>query len=42
MITRRPMKRGKGADDVVAFSRVFSVVARRVLDDSVEAEGKKI
>ena len=36
------MKRGKGADDAVVFSRVFSVVARRVLDDSVEAEGKKI
>ena len=36
------MKRGKGADDAVAFSRVFSAVARRVLDDSVEAEGKKI
>ena len=36
------MKRGKGADDAVVFSRVFSAVARRVLDDCVAAEGKKI
>ena len=37
------MRRGEGgADDAVSFSRVFSVVAGRVLADCVEAEGKKI
>lgn len=36
------MRRGVGADDVVAASRVFAIVARRVLEDSVEAEGKRI
>ena len=33
---------GGGADDAVAFSRVFAVVAGRVLADCVEAEGRKI
>ena len=36
------MKKGDGADDVVAFSRMFALVARRVLDDCVETDGKKI
>ena len=36
------MRRGEGVDDVVAFSRTFAFVAGRVLDDCVEAEGKKI
>ena len=36
------VRRGKGADDVVAFSRVFAVVAGRVLEDSVEVEGGRI
>ena len=36
------MRRGRNASDSVAFSRVFSVVARRVLEDSVETEGRKI
>ena len=36
------MRRGVGADDVVSASRVFAIVARRVLEDSVEAEGKRI
>lgn len=36
------MRRGVGADDVVAASRVLAIVAGRVLEDSVEAEGKKI
>ena len=36
------VRRGKGADDVVAFSRVFAVVAGRVLEDRVEAEGRRI
>ena len=36
------MRRGVGADDVVAASRVLAIVARRVLEDSLEAEGKKI
>lgn len=36
------MRRGVGADDVVAASRVLAIVAGRVLEDSVEAEGRKI
>ena len=37
------MRRGEGgADDAVSFSRVFAVVAGRVLADCVEAEGRKI
>lgn len=36
------MRRGEGVDDVVAFSRAFAFVAGWVLDDCVEAEGKKI
>ena len=36
------MKRGEGADNAVAFSRVFAIVAGRMLDDTIEAEGKKI
>ena len=36
------MRRGVGADDVVAASRVLAIVAGRVLEDSVEAEGKRI
>lgn len=36
------MRRGVGADDVVAASRVLAIVARRVLEDSLEAERKRI
>lgn len=36
------MRRGVGADDVVAASQVLAIVAGRVLEDSLEAEGKRI
>ena len=36
------MRRGEGADDVVAFSQAFALVTRRMLDDCIETEGKKI
>ena len=36
------VRRCGDTDDAVAFSRVFAVVAGRVLEDRVEAEGKKI
>ena len=36
------MRRGEDMEDAVSFSRMFAMLAKRVLEDSVATEGKKI
>ena len=36
------MRKGEGTDDVIAFARLFAIVAGRLLVDCIEGEGKKI